>query len=165
MEILEDHINIIEEMKKIIGSENILDFNIRRNRRIFVTIKSEKLRDAVKHLCEKGFEHLSTISGVDVEDGAEVIYHLTRQGVGKGMTLSLRVKIPQEGTLPSIVDILPGAVLYEREVHDLIGVVFEGHPDLSRVILPEDWPEDVHPLQKKWSLEEIRKRLMEFGEN
>ncbi|MBS7653331.1 MAG: NADH-quinone oxidoreductase subunit C [Candidatus Bathyarchaeia archaeon] len=165
MEISDEHFNIVEELKKVVGNENVLEYNVKRNRRIFVTIKVEKLRDAVKHLSERGFEHLSTISGVDVEDGAEVIYHLTRQGAKKGMTLSLRVKVPQEGTVPSIVDILPGAVLYEREVHDLIGVVFDGHPDLSKLVLPEGWPDEIHPLQKRWGLEEIRRKLMEHGEN
>jgi NADH-quinone oxidoreductase subunit C len=164
MEFIEEQ-NIIEELKKALGDENILGFSIPRSRRIFINIKIDGLRDAIKHLCERGFEHISTISGVDVEDGIEVIYHLTRQKPNEGITLSIRVKVPYGGSLPSIVEIIPGAVLYEREVHDLLGVAFEGHPDLSRVILPDDWPDDIHPLLKRWSPEEIRKRLMEIGKN
>ena len=48
---------------------------------------------------------------------------------------------------PTITDVIPGAVLYEREVHDLLGVEFEGHPDLSPLLLPDDWPREVHPLR------------------
>ena len=49
---------------------------------------------------------------------------------------------------PTITDIIPGALLYEREIHDLFGVKFEGHPNLEPLILPEDWPRDVHPMCK-----------------
>jgi len=59
--------------------------------------------------------------------------------------------------------LVPGAILYEREVHDLLGVVFDGHPDLSRLILPEDWPEDVYPLRKEYSPEELRKLIAGSG--
>jgi NADH-quinone oxidoreductase subunit C len=52
-----------------------------------------------------------------------------------------------------VVSLLPGAVLYEREVHDLLGVVFDGHPSLERLILPDDWPEGVYPLRKDYKVE------------
>ena len=164
MEAPEDHVKIVEDLREAVGAEIVVDWKIPRAKRIFVTIKVEKLKDAIKYLAERGFEHISTISGVDVGDGIEVVYHLTRQGPGRGITLSLRVKAAMENpSVPTITDILPGAVLYEREVHDLLGVNFEGHPDLSPLVLPEGWPEDIHPLLKKWKLEDLRRRLMEVG--
>jgi len=164
METPEDHVKIVEELREAIGAENVIDWKIPRAKRIYVTVKGEKLKEAVKHLAERNFEHVSTISGVDAGDGIEVLYHLTRREVGRGITLSLRVKTTLENpSLPTITDIIPGATLYEREVHDLVGVIFEGHPDLSPVMLPDGWPKDVHPLLKKWKLEDVRKRLTEIG--
>jgi len=166
MEAPEDHVKIVEELRETIGAENVIDWKIPRAKRIYIAIKAEKLKDTIKHLVERNFEHISTISGVDVGDGIEVLYHLTRQGVGRGITLSLRVKTAMENpSLPTITDIIPGAVLYEREVHDFVGVVFVGHPDLSPVMLPDKWPKDVYPLLKKWKIEDIKKRLSEIGGN
>ena len=159
LEALEDHRRLIERFRDSLGAENVLEYRIPRAKRIFITVKAEKLRDSVKYLVEKeGFRHITTISGVDVGDGMEVIYHLK----SKGTVLSLRVKIPmKDPTLPTITDILSGAVFYEREVHDLLGILFKGHPDPSPLILPGGWPPNVHPLLKKWKLEDVRKRLME----
>ncbi len=168
MEEPEDHLKIVEELRGEIGSENVIDWKIPRAKRIYVAIKAEKLKDTVKYLAERDFRHVSTISGVDVGGGIEVLYHLTKREVGKGggITLSLRVKTAMENpSLPTITDIIPGATLYEREVHDFVGVVFEGHPDLSPVELPDGWPKDVHPLLKKWKIEDIKKRLSEVGKD
>jgi NADH-quinone oxidoreductase subunit C len=73
---------------------------------------------------------------------------------------SLKVEVPvKQPVLPTITSIIPGAILYEREVHELLGVVFSGHPNLSPLILPEDWPDGVYPLRKEWTHEEIKKKL------
>lgn len=105
----------------------------------------EKLKDVIKTLVEKhGFRHLITITGLEANDSLELVYHLSRGGV----ILSVRVDVPEgKPVVPTITDVIPGAVLYEREVHDLLGVEFEGHPDLSPLLLPDDWPRGVHPLR------------------
>jgi len=164
MEVPEDHVKIVEDLRAAVGAENILDSKIPRPRRVFLTIKTEKLKDAVALLVNGEFPHLSTISGADIGDGILVVYHFTRQGHRKGLTLSLRVKIPMENpVLPTIADITPSSSFYEREVHDMFGVVFEGHPNLAPLELPDGWPEDLHPLLKKYKLDDIRKKLSEVG--
>jgi len=65
--------------------------------------------------------------------------------------------------LPTITDLIPGATLYEREVHDLLGITFKGHPDLSPLILPEGWPPDVYPLRKEWTIEKIQEKVTKGG--
>ncbi|MGQ9626911.1 MAG: NADH dehydrogenase (quinone) subunit D [Anaerolineae bacterium] len=65
----------------------------------------------------------------------------------------LRLKVPLEGeppTVPSVVSIWPGANWHERETYDLMGIIFEGHPDLRRILLPDNWVG--HPLRKDYPL-------------
>ena len=147
---------IIEKLRRRIGSENLIGYEIPRPRRVWLSIRKEKLVDAITHLVGEGFVHLSTITGLEGENGLEVIYHLNR----KGLEASLKVEVPvKQPVLPTMTPIIPGAILYEREVHELLGVVFSGHPNLSLLILPEDWAKGVYPLRKKWTHKEIKKKL------
>ena len=63
--------------------------------------------------------------------------------------IRLRVRVPVPGTdpvVPSITGVYPGASSYERETWDLFGIEFEGHPELTRILLPDEW--EGHPLRK-----------------
>ena len=143
--------------------ENILEVKIPRPRRIFIQVAENAFRKAIRYITEKmDFTHISTITGVDMREEIEVIYHLNRDGK---IELSLKVRVPKdEPVLPTISDLMPGAILYEREVHDLLGVTFENHPDLSPLVLPEEWPHGVYPLRKEWTIEGIREKIMKGGE-
>ena len=71
--------------------------------------------------------------------------------------ITLRTKLTYSDLIiPTITDLSPGASLYEREIHDLFGVIFEGHPNLTPLLLPDNWPINVHPLRKEWTVEKIR---------
>lgn len=147
----------LENFIESIGKENIIDSKVPKERRIFTTIRTEKLRDAVKYLKEKeGLFHLSTITGVDLGEEREINYHLSRPN----LIFTIKVRVPGEkSVVPSIADIINGAVLYEREVNDLIGVFPEGHPNPKRLLMTEEWPEGVYPLLKKWDVKSLRKTV------
>lgn len=136
-------VDALELLKLIEGISNISVSS--GNRRISARVDPSKLKDVIKTLKEKGFTHLSAITGLEVEDGIELLYHLS-----KGETiLTLRTRIPSNNTvIQSIVDIIPGAALYEQEIYDLLGVKFEGQKEQKRLILPDDWPEDLYPLRR-----------------
>jgi NADH-quinone oxidoreductase subunit C len=66
----------------------------------------------------------------------------------------LRVQVPEaDAALPSLFDIHPGTEAMEREVYDMFGIAFDGHPDLTRILMPEDWIG--HPLRKDYDVGEI----------
>ncbi len=152
---------IVEKVKTAIG-KNVLIIEIPRPRRIFILIRKKVFGETIRCLTKKmGFSHVSTITGVDVGKEIEVIYHLNRGGT---IELSLKVRVPKDkAVLPTMTNLVPGATLYEREVHDLLGVTFEGHPDLSPIILPEGWPLDVYPLRKEWTIEKIQENVTKGG--
>ena len=127
-----------------------------RPRRLHLTVASKDYKSVVKLLVKKKeILHISTISGVDTGKEIEILPHL----FGQGTEITIKTSIPRDKPIiDSITDLLPGAMFFEKEVHDLLGVRFRGHPNLTRLILPEDWPEGVHPLRKDFKLNEHRKK-------
>ncbi|TET64438.1 NADH-quinone oxidoreductase subunit C [Candidatus Bathyarchaeota archaeon] len=151
---MEKENEIVEKLRNFL-KKNLVRATVPRERRIFVYIKKDALKDAVEYsVTDLKFKHLSTITGVDLGGEIEVIYHLTYEG---SIVLSIRLTVPKNNpNVPTVTDLIPGAILYEREVHDLLGVNFEGHPDLSPLLLPEGWPQNVYPLRKEHNLEQLR---------
>jgi len=155
MSIIEENQKTVDRFTEAIGKENVLETKVPKQRRAIVLIKKEKLRDAVTYIKEnEGLFHLATISGVDLGEEREIVYHFDK----KDLIFNLKVRVPADKpVVPSITDIINGATLYEREINDLLGVYPEGHPNPKRLNLSEDWPQGVHPLLKKWDLKGLRK--------
>ncbi|MCJ7506268.1 NADH-quinone oxidoreductase subunit C [Candidatus Bathyarchaeota archaeon] len=151
---------LVEDLKQRFG-DKVTESLVQRSRRVFVTINSDSLTEVVTHVAQKGYRHVSTITGLDLGQAIGVIYHLVEGSV----VLSLKTNVPKtDPKLPTIVNIILGAELYEREIHDMFGVVFEGHPDLSPLILPEKWPNGLYPLRKEWKVDAITAELDKIQE-
>jgi len=97
---------------------------------------------------EIDFRFLIAVTGVDRLDHFEVVYHLQSIRLNHLGVLKVRTYERDNPEVPSLVSIWPGARLQEREVYDLMGIRFAGHPDLRRVFLWEGFPG--HPLRKDW---------------
>jgi NADH-quinone oxidoreductase subunit C len=68
--------------------------------------------------------------------------------------IRVRAQVPeQEPTLPTLFELFPGTEAMEREVYDMFGIVFDGHPDLTRILMPDDW--EGHPLRKDYPIGRI----------
>jgi NADH-quinone oxidoreductase subunit C len=78
-----------------------------------------------------------------------IVYHLAHIGEGSTDRVRLRV-LTEEGRVPSVVRVWPTADWHEREQYDLMGIRFDGHPNLRRLIMPSDW--DGHPLRKDYPI-------------
>lgn len=96
-----------------------------------------------------GFGSLMCLSGVDwpKENKLQVVYHL--HSIERGHRIVLKADMPRdEPRVPSVESVWKFANWHEREAYDLLGIVFEGHPDLRRILLPFDW--EGHPLRKDY---------------
>lgn len=98
---------------------------------------------------DDGYDYLSSITGVDyiAEGFFEVVYHGYKTTGGSGIVFKARTS-REQAELPSLVEAYPGAEFQEREIWDLLGVHFIGHPDLRRILTWEGF--DGHPLRKDW---------------
>ena len=94
---------------------------------------------------ELGFERLVDLTAVD-DPGREERFELNYLVHSMADNAWLRLKARTAGEAPSAVSVFPGLNWYEREVYDLFGVRFADHPDLRRIMLPEDW--SGHPLRR-----------------
>ena len=116
----------------------------------------ERILEAASKLRELGFDHVKAVTAVDLpEEGEiEVVYHISSLGdLELARTIvALRTRIPRDDPrLPSLSKIWPSALYQEREEHEMLGVVFEGHPNLGRLLLPEDF-EGIYPLRKDFKV-------------
>ena len=110
----------------------------------FITLAAEHVRPAAQIIVEQfGFGHLSTITGDDTGEGVCVLYHFwNKHGV------TLRVVLPYDDLhVATLTDLIPGVAFYEREVAEMLGVTFDGHPNPARLFLPDDW-DGGFPLRK-----------------
>jgi NADH-quinone oxidoreductase subunit C len=102
------------------------------------------------------FNFLSDVTCVDwypAEPRFEVVYHLL--SISKKERVRLKVRLNSASpALESLTSVWPGANYFEREVFDLFGVRFTGHPHLRRILMPEDW--EGHPLRKDYPVEGYR---------
>jgi len=117
-------------------------------RRFFVTVGAADLLEAVKILKEKlDFAYVATISGVDLGESFEILYHFAIPGA----QLNVRTQVPKSNPhIESICPVIPGAILYERELQDMFGLKVDHIPDPRPLVLPDDWPAENYPLCKAW---------------
>ena len=145
---------ITEKLKAKFG-EAITDAKLEGVVDPFIKIKAESLKDVALFLRDDAdlqLDYLMCLSGVDFGKGIiGVVYHLA--SISKKHKITLKVEVSREKPeIPSVESIWRTADWHEREAYDLIGVIFTGHPDLRRILLPYDW--EGHPLRKDYKVPE-----------
>jgi NADH-quinone oxidoreductase subunit C len=117
----------------------------------FIVIKSEFTPGIIRFLKETpgfDFDMLNSITGVDYFDYFEIVYHLTSLNNNRSIVLKTRAYGRENPVVPSITGIYRGADFQEREIFDLFGVKFEGHPKMRRILLWEGF--QGYPLRKDY---------------
>ncbi|MFH1854603.1 MAG: NADH-quinone oxidoreductase subunit C [Candidatus Omnitrophota bacterium] len=137
---------IIENIK-VRSGKDLVDFVDRSKRRTYFTIKREALPKIVRYLFNEVKARFVTASGVDTRNAIEILYHFSIDEIG--LIITLRVIIEKPGLeIESLASIMKCAEWIEREIHEMFGVDFKGHPNLKHLLLKDDWPEGNYPLRR-----------------
>ncbi len=125
--------------------------------RLDAVITVDDLRPAVRALHDAHWGYLSAITGLDLGVDAgqlEALYHFCN---GPAIT-TLRVRTPRtsDAVVPTIEDIIPPAMFFERELHETVGFKIVGAKTSERLFIPDDWPEDVYPLRQDFNIEQAK---------
>lgn len=122
-----------------------------KDKRKIFRVKKEDLLPAMKSFYDQRYDHLSLITGIDRRDKIEVVYHL--YSFQKNEYIVVKTETLND-TVPSVTSIWQSADWDEREQYDMLGITFEGHPDLRRILLPEGW--SGYPLRKNYDLSKVQ---------
>jgi NADH-quinone oxidoreductase subunit C len=130
---------------------SILQTEFRRGRAV-LEIGPEHVPAVLQALMDKGYTFIPSVHGVDYypeEPRLGVLYEMMDMREVDRITVKARVSI-EDPRMPTIVDLFPGADWPEREIYDMFGVVFEGHPDMRRILMPEDF--EGHPQRRDYPI-------------
>lgn len=118
--------------------------------RIYFEVEKEKIRDAVRILFKELGLRFCTATAIDSPDGFEIIYHFSDDKTGVIFNVRVFIKGRKDASVDSISPILRAAEWIEREIWELFGIDFKGHPDLRRLLLGDEWPKDEYPMRKDY---------------
>ncbi len=125
--------------------------------RIKIVVSPENIIEVAKYLLDElGFDHAESVSGTDYpkDEQIEVIYHLgsySQEDLGS-FIFSLTTRANRDDAhLPSLINVFKSVEYHEREIFEMLGVYFDGHPRNERFLLPEDWA-DIPPLRKEFRI-------------
>ena len=116
-------------------------------RRGIARIDPDRTAEVAAQLLAMDGARLATATGIDVRDGIDILYHWCVEPPGVVITIKALASRP-DLAVDSIANAVPAGNWIEREMTDLLGVEFRGHPDMRRLILDDSWPEGVYPLRK-----------------
>lgn len=137
---------VMKDLKKKLGKK-IIDMVQPRDSRIYVRVDPKKVPEVIEYLFLKYKCKLCTASGIDMREGIEIIYHLARED--KNMLINVKTLIPYSKLeIGSIGKKIPAFRWIEREINEMLGVTFVGHPDMRRLILADSFPKGKYPLRK-----------------
>ena len=142
---------IIDRIRSSLG-ERLLNFRRPKENRLYLEIESTVIPESARLLYDELQARFQTASGVDAPREMEILYHWCFDAAQLIVTICTHVDRDQP-ELPSIAGICPAAEWIEREMWELLGISFTGHPDLRHLLLQDDWPDGKYPLRRDYTKE------------
>ena len=143
--------DIVKEIQAALG-DKIKSVVIKNPQRVYIDIDPKDIREVGLYLWKDRGARYAIATTLDNRTSFEVIHHFSLDREG-GAMISVRSLLSRDKpSMPSLATVIKAANWIEREMNELMGVEFEGHPDMRRLVLSsEHWPEGVYPLRKDFS--------------
>jgi len=139
---------MIEQLKEKLGNL-IKDVKVHNDKRIYLTVEKPDIKKAVNIIFNDMGGRYIIVTGIDNFDSFELLYHFSFDKEG-GVVVSLKTFLERENPeIESLTSLIPGIAWIEREIWELLGINFVGHPNLKHLLLRDDWPEGYYPLRKE----------------
>ena len=139
--------NVVERIEEKFSDKILKSFK-RSERRVYLDFKPQDLPEAAEFIFKDLACRFVIASGTDTPEGIEILYPFSHDASGKMISLRILITDKKNPSMTSIASIIKGAEWIEREIWELLGVDFIGHPDLRHLLLIDDWPEGKYPLRK-----------------
>jgi NADH-quinone oxidoreductase subunit C len=113
------------------------------------TLPPDRFREFAQAARDAGFEMCADVTAVDYHRSRRVRFEVVASLISHQHNMRVRLRVPVSAdstVVPSLVPVYPGTNFFEREVYDMFGISFDGHPDMTRILMPDDW--QGHPLRK-----------------
>ena len=126
--------------------ERVLGIDRRSDRRVYIEIAPQTVIAVAQLIYQKFGARFQIATGVDIREGFEIMYHWALDD--EGLVITMRTVLDHvKPEVDSIAPVLPAAEWIEREMWELLGINFRGHPDLRHLLLDDDWPQGSYPLR------------------
>ncbi|MBN1697766.1 MAG: NADH-quinone oxidoreductase subunit C [Spirochaetales bacterium] len=150
---------ILSDIKTRFQNDIIDDFD-KSPARVYIEVQPRSIVPISRYIFKELGARFNIASGLDTAENIEILYHFTFEPIN--LLLSVRVKLDKNSPeIDSLSGEFHAANWIEREMHELLGIQFKGHPNLKRLLLSDAWPEGVFPLRQdysEWDKKAVRDR-------
>jgi len=140
--------------------DDIIEVLDRSPKRVYIEIKPESIIKVGGYIFKDLGARFNIAAGLDARHHLEILYHFTIEEIN--LLISIRVKLSKDKPeIDSLANTFEAANWIEREMRELLGIEFKNHPDMRKLLLPDEWPEGVYPLRseyEEWDEGAIRDR-------
>ncbi|MDD4955510.1 MAG: NADH-quinone oxidoreductase subunit C [Candidatus Omnitrophica bacterium] len=143
---------IKEEVKNKLSAK-IKNWEEKSAKRVYFEIDKKDIKEIAANLYKDFGMRLSTITGIDNEKNFELIYHFGLDKTGELFNARIFIDDKSHPEIDSLIDLFKASDWVEREIHELLGIKFNGHPNLKHLLLDDDWPKNSYPLRKDYKNE------------
>ena len=140
--------SIAGEVREKLGKK-VISWYQHSPKRFYISIRPQDIREAASILFNGLSLRFAIATGVDTPCGIEILYHFTSDKSGELFSLRVLIEDRKNPSIDSLTSIFPAAEWIEREMWELLGINFTGHPNLKHLLLIDDWPEGKYPLRKE----------------